>query len=223
MLNLGDDRGLRILVEVAMKKGSAHRVEAIKAIAEGTRRNDAVTILQQLLAPALASQEAAGVDFDIKLAAYEQLRSLDDVAITREFIGANFYLEQVPQSGYKGIYVFRSGQPRIVLFGAPIYCRDGFVIQSADGNIAVTSQRGEKYVSVIRKHPARPVAIGPLKSSFKVGDIVQVLCEEPLEKGEEGRRGLGVSYADVIALLQQMCDKGIVRAEFRAGPLPKFD
>lgn len=214
MLSMGDDRGLQVLVKVAMNTSSAYRVEAIEAIAQGARRNDAVAILRQLLLDA---------NFDIMLAAYEQLHRLEDVAIKQEFIGRNFYLEQVPQSGYKGIYVFRSGQPRIVLFGAPIYCRDSFLIRSGDGNIAIYSRRGEKYVAVMRKHPARPVVIGPLRSSFKVGDIIQVLCEEPLKEGEEGHGGLGVSYTEAIALLKQMCDQGVVRAEFRTGPLPKFD
>ncbi len=214
MLNMGDDRGLQILVKTAMNIGSAHRVEAIKALSTGTRRKDAVAILRRLLLDA---------NFDIKLAAYEQLRRLDDVAVTREPIGGNFYLEKVPQAGYKGIYVFRSGQPRIVLFGAPIYCSNSFLVRSGDGNIAIASRRGEKYVSVMRKHPARPVVIGPLRSSFEVGDIIQVLCEEPPEEGEQGHGGLGVSYAKAIALLKQMCDKGVVRAEFRAGPLPKFN
>ncbi len=214
MLNMGNDRGLEVLVKTAMNIGSAYRVEAMEAIAKGARRNDAVAILRRLLLDA---------DFNIELAAYGQLRSLEDVAITREFIGRNFYLEQVPQSGYKGIYVFRSGQPRIVLFGAPIYCRDSFLIRSGDGNIVITSRRGEKYVSVMRKHPTRPVAIGPLRSSFKVGDIIRVLCEESPREGEEGRGGLGVSYVEAIALLKQMCDKDVVIAEFRAGPLPKFD
>lgn len=214
MLNMGDDRGLEILIKTAMNNGSAYRVEAMEAIAKGARRNDAVVILRQFLRDA---------DFNIELAAYEQLRRLEDVAITRELIGRNFYLEQVSQAGCKAIYVFRSGQPRIVLFGAPIYCRDNFLVRSGDGNIAIASRRGEKYVSVTRKHPTRPVVIGPLRSSFKVGDIIQVLCEEPPKEGEEGHGGLGVSYAEVIALLKQMCDKGVVQAEFRAGPLPKFN
>ena len=33
---------------------------------------------------------------------------------------------------------------------------------------------------------------------------------------------LGVSYADAIVLLKEMCDKGAVAAEFRAGPMPNF-
>jgi len=60
----------------------------------------------------------------MRLAAYEQLRKLDDIAVSQEVIADNFYLEQIVQTPYKSIFVSRSGQPRIVLFGAPIRCSD---------------------------------------------------------------------------------------------------
>ena len=56
----------------------------------------------------------------------------------------------------------------------------------------------------------------------QLSDIIRTLCGEPLTKGQRGRGGLGVSYADMIAILKQMCDTGAVRAEFQAGPLPKI-
>ena len=33
---------------------------------------------------------------------------------------------------------------------------------------------------------------------------------------------MGVSYADAVVLLKEMCDKRAVDAEFRAGPMPNF-
>jgi len=213
MLNLGSDAGLATLREIAMDKGSAYRVEALESITTGARRNDAVRISQRLL---------RDDDFDMRLAAYEQLRKLDDIAVSQEVIADNFYLEQIVQTPYKSIFVSRSGQPRIVLFGAPIRCRDGVFVRSADGNITIDAPAGQEYVSVIRKHPFRPNVIPQLKSSFELDDIIRILCGKPLEEGERGRGGLGVSYADVIAFLKRMCDKGAVKAEFLAGPLPKI-
>jgi len=215
MLNLGSDRGLDTLRRMAGDRNSSYRVEALEAITTAARRNDAAAISRRLLRDS---------DFDIRLAAYEQLRKLDDIAVTQRLIGRNFYLEQIIQTAHKGIFVSRSGQPRIVLFGAPIYCRDNIFVQSANGDITINAPAGREYVSIIRRHPRRP-NIPPiqLKSSFELGDIIQTLCEEPLKKTDQGHRGLGVSYAEAIALLKQMCDKGAVQAEFRAGPLPKID
>ncbi|MHC4488160.1 MAG: hypothetical protein ACYSW7_03135 [Planctomycetota bacterium] len=93
-------------------------------------------------------------------------------------------------------------------------------MQSADGNITINAPAGQKYVSIMRKVPTRPGAIAQLTSSFELADIIRTLCEEP--RTEQGRGGLGVSYAEMMAILKQMYDKGAVKAEFRAGPLPKI-
>ncbi len=213
MLNLGGDAGLATLRQIAMDGGLAYRLEALESITTAARRNDASAISRRLL---------RDDDFNISLAAYEQLRKLDDIAVSQELIADNFYLEQIVQTPHKTIFVSRSGQPRIVLFGAPIRCSDGVFVRSADGNITIDAPAGQEDVSIIRKHPLRPGVRAQLKSFFEVSDIIRTLCEKPLKKGERGRGGLGVSYADVIALLKRMCDKGAVKAEFWAGPLPKI-
>ena len=214
MFNLGSDRGLETLMEIAMDKGSTYRVEALEAITTAARRNDASAISRLLL---------RDEDFAIRLAAYEQLRKLDDIAVTRRPIARSFYLEQIVQTKHKAIFVSRSGRPRIVLFGAPISCQDNIFVESANGEITIDSRAGQKYVSVTRKHPTQPTVIGPLRSSLELGDIIETLCEEPVRRTEQGRLGLGVSYADMIALLKQMCEKGAIEAKFQAGPLPKID
>jgi len=109
-----------------------------------------------------------------------------------------------------------------VLFGAPIYCKGNIFVQSGSGDVIINAPSGQKYVNIIRKHPKRPSVITQLKSSFELGDIIRTLCEEPIEEGEKGRGGLGVSYADAAVLLKQMCDKGVVGAEFHAGTMPKI-
>ena len=213
MLNLGGDAGLAGLRRIALKKDSPYRIEALESITAGAKRNDAVSISRKLM---------RDDDFQIRLAAYEQLRKLDDVAIAQEFVGRSFYLERVTQTEQKIIYVSRSGQPRIVLFGAPIYCDSSIYVQSENGDIVINAPSGQEYVNIIRKHPKRPSVLAQLKSSFEIGDIVRALCDEPAKEGDKGRGGLGVSYADAVVLLKQMCDKGAVRAEFRAGPMPKI-
>ncbi len=213
MLNLGGDAGLVTLRQIALDRDSSYRIEALESITTGARRNDAARISQRLL---------RDDDFRVRLAAYEQLRKLDDITVTQELIAGNFYLEQIVQTPHKSIFVSRSGEPRIVLFGAPIRCSDGIFVRSADGNITINAPAGQEYVSIIRKHPQRPGVIAQLKSSFELSDIIRTLCKKPVKKDERGRGGLGVSYSDVIALLKQMCEKGAVKAEFWAGPLPKI-
>jgi hypothetical protein len=203
-----------VLRQIALSKDSPYRVEALEAITTASSRDDAAAISRRML---------RDEDSDIRLAAYETLRKLDDITIRRSPIGRNFYLEQIAQTKHKGIFVSRSGQPRIALFGSPIYCREDIFVQSADGSITINAPFGQKYVSIMRKHPKRPNVIAQLKSTFELGDIIRTLCEETVVEDESHLRpGLGVSYADTIALLKRMCERGVVQAEFRAGPLPKM-
>jgi len=213
MLNLGSDAGLVALRRIAQEKNSAYRLEALESIALGAKRNDAVSISRKLL---------RDDDFQIRLAAYEQLRKLDDAAIAQEFIGRSFYLEQVTQTGHRAVFVSRSGQPRIVIFGAPISCSGDIFVQSEDGDVIINAPAGQQYVNIIRKHPRRPGVIAQLRSSFEIGDVVRTLCNEPPQEEGEVRGGLGVSYSDGAALLKKMCDMSVVQAEFHAGPMPKI-
>jgi flagellar basal body P-ring protein FlgI len=213
MLNLGSDAGLDTLRKIAMDVNSDYRIAALEAITAGARRNDAVRIFQRLL---------RDDDFRVRLSAYEQLRKLEDISVAQELVGNNFYLEQIAQTRQKAIFVSRSGQPRVVLFGAPIEVSEGTFVRSKDGNITINAPSGQSYVSVIRKHPRRPGVVVQLKSSFTLSDIIRTLCERPPEEGKPGQGGLGVPYADVIALLKLMSEKGAVQAEFWAGALPKI-
>ena len=213
IINLGSNAGLPTLRQIALDRDSVYRLEALEAIITVARADEAASVARKLL---------NDDDFEICLAAYEQLRKLDDVSINREAIGRNFYLEQVVRSEQKVIYAFRSGQPRIVLFGAPIYCNRGIFIKSPDGDITIDVPLDSTNVSIIRTLPKRPGVIAQVECSFELGDIIRKLCMEPAIEGEKSRGGLGVSYADMIALLKQMCDKGAVNAEFRAGPMPKI-
>lgn len=216
MLNLGSERGLETLRKISVAKSSSYRIEALEAITSGASRDDAAVILRRLL---------RDQNFDIRFAAYENLRKLDDITIMRSLVAEDFYLEQIAQTTYKAIFVSRSGRPRIVLFGSPIYCHEDIFVQSADGNITIDARAGAKYVTVILKLEHRP-DIPPIqfKSSFEVSDIIQTLCESAIVKeGRAVRPGLNVSYADAIYILKQMCEQGAIEAEFRAGPLPKID
>ncbi len=213
MLNLRSQEGLGTLIKMALDKDSAYRIEALQALTRSAQRNDAAAIARRLL---------RDDDFDIRLAAYEQLRELGDISLAQEFIARSFYLEQIAPTQYEGVFVSRSGEPRIVLFGAPISCRDNVFVQSEDGSVILNAPTGQNYVSVIRKQPTRPSVVAHLKSSFDLADIIRLLCEERSGKDGEGQGGLGVSYSEMIALIKQMCDKGAVSAKFRAGPLPKI-
>ncbi len=210
-LYVGDEGAAAVLAAIARTPGSRYRVAALKALADAAARRDAASVAMELLDDR---------QFEVRFAAYEQLRRLDDISVVREALGRSMYLEQVPRARRKEIYVSRSGRPRIVLFGSPIRVREGVFIETADGSITIDAPKGQAYVSLIRKVPGR-AHVAKLTSSFELADIIRKLSEEPVvEKRTLVRVGLNVSYAGTIALIKKLCDSGAVDAAFRAGPLP---
>jgi len=214
MLNLGDEGGLGVLREMALNGPKQLRIEAINAIGRSAKRNEATAIIKELVSDR---------DFEVRMAAYEHLTRLEDISITRQVIGGNFYLETVQRGGPKAVFVSRSLEPKIVLFGGRIHCRQGFFIESADGSVIIDAPADKASVSLMRRHPRRGTLMGPLQSSFELGDIIKTLGEEPVRREELRRIGLGLSYSDVGAILKKMCEKGVVPAEFHIGPSPELE
>ncbi|UCF17697.1 MAG: flagellar basal body P-ring protein FlgI, partial [Phycisphaerales bacterium] len=85
-LNLGGDPGLLTLREIALNKNSAFRLDALLSITVGAARNDAAAVSRLLL---------RDENFLIRLAAYEQLRELDDASVSQEQVAGNFYIERI--------------------------------------------------------------------------------------------------------------------------------
>lgn len=72
----------------------------------------------------------------------------------------------------------------------------------------------------MRKHPVTGELMGPLKTSFRLADVIRTLGDESAPEDEKQRQGLGVPYSEIAKLLKKMCEKGAVKADFVPGPLP---
>ncbi len=213
MLALGDDRAFPVLREMATDAKSPLRMQALDAIMVSAKRNDAVALARRLLRDA---------DKAVVMAAYEHLCEVEDPAVKREVVGRSFELEQVIQTDRRAIYVSRSGDPRVVLFGAPLECTNNIFVESPDQSIVVNARPEEVAVSLTRKHPTRSGIMGPIQSDFDIASLVRALGTEATATSKGQLRGLGASYEQVIAILEQMSAKGVTDAEFWAGPLPEI-
>ena len=196
-----------------MDSKSPFRTEAFDAIMASATRNDALALARRLL----RDEDAAMV-----LAAYEHLRRLDDPAVSKEVVGRSFHLEQVVQTDRRAIFVSRSGDPRIVLFGAPLKCSNSLFVESQDQSIVVNARPEQDHVSIARKHPTRPGIVGPVRAGFDVGEIVRALGGEITAGGGGELRGVGASYEEIMVILERLVAKGGVAAEFWAGPPGKM-
>ena len=212
-LNLRDDGAIEALRTIALDETSPLRSEALEAVMVSARRNDAISLARRLL---------RDKDARMILAAYESLRNMEDAAVSRELVGRSFHLEHVVQTDRKAIFVSRSGQPRVVIFGAPLTCRDNIFAEAANETVTVNSRAGQDHVSLTRKNPTGLGVLGPVRTSFSVSEIVRALGAERSRADAGDVSGLGAPYTDVVAVLEQLAAKGAVSAEFWAGPLPKI-
>ena len=64
--------------------------------------------------------------------------------------------------------------------------------------------------------------MGPVRAGFEVSSLVRALGSEAVVAPGGQLQGVGASYADVIAILEQLAAKGMVDAKFWPGPLPKI-
>ena len=212
MFNLGDLRGKEALWGMATDKNSPYHIEAISALANASVGQDATSMFRSLL---------RDDNLTARLIAYNKLVRLKDTAVSRRLIANSFYLDQVTEAGKPAILISRRDQACVAILGAPIYCRSNTFIETPDGAITINVPAGEKYATIIRRHPKRTGTIIQLKSSLDIADIIETLCREPLAPTAEGGPGLGVPYSTLVGLLNKMVDSGAVQAEFYAGPFPK--
>jgi len=210
LLVIGDYRALKTLRDYAQDAGSSFRIAAIQAIGDYASINDVTALMGRLV---------KDENFDVRYNAYRYLQKHNDTSVIRTNISEDFYIDQVIASaGAKTIYISRSQQAGIVLFGAPVDCEKDIYVESDDGQIIINSQPTEDRISVMRKHPLTGELMGPLKCSLRVADIIKLLGDEPDPEDNKKRPGLGASYSDIVALLKKMVDKGAVKADFVAGP-----
>ncbi|MBN1795713.1 MAG: flagellar basal body P-ring protein FlgI [Sedimentisphaerales bacterium] len=214
LLNLGSDEGFSILREIALDDNSSYRMAALEAVSMSARQSDIEGLCRRLLRDG---------DTKMKIAVYERLRQLDDIAITAENIAGDFSFEQIALTRDRMIFVSRSGQPRIAVFGGPIYCSKNIFIQSPDGYITINGLPEQNFITIIRHIPGKP-EIPPisLQCSYELGNIIRTLGLEPTRKKEGTMVGLGISYSQIIELLKKMVEQGAVDAEFYAGSMPQI-
>lgn len=214
MLNIGDDRPLKTLQNIIENKNSPYRIEAIKAVGSGARRNDAIMILGN----ALNSE-----DFETSLAVYEEMRKLRSSNVNRSIVAGDFFLDTIRYRGENRIYVSRKGTPKIVIFGDQLQCAKNLYVESNDKDITINARYGDKYVSIWRKNPKKRGVIGPLQSTFSVKEVIKTLGELPIVPRELKKRpGLAIPYCEICELLEKMCKTGAINAKFIAGELTVF-
>lgn len=211
MINIGDNRGLTAIRECVFDPKSEHRIAAIESLSRA-KLKDVEPILSQLLTEK---------ELDARISAYEVLVALNSILVKRIPIGETFYIDLVSCPGPKIIYAYRKDNARITVFGSPVICTKNMFVDM--GQVLINSQPEDKYISLSRRHPTRAKLIGPLKCGHSVEDIVRTLGSSPETDAKKYTwPGLGISYSEILAILEKMCRDNMLPATYIEGPLTKI-
>ncbi len=208
MLNIGDNRSVLTLGEIARNTQSQFRIDAINAFSTA-KLKDVEPILAQLLEDS---------QMEVRIAAYERLVGFNSILISRIPIGSDFFVDLVHSKTNKIIYAYRKDNARIVLFGAPIACKKDIFVDMKQ--VMINSRPNEGGISLARRHPGRPKLVGPIKCGYKAEDLIRTLGQPPeADLNKVTWPGLGISYSEILAILDQMCRTEMIPAQFILGPL----
>jgi hypothetical protein len=208
MMNIGDNRGLQVIREIAFNPKSQYRISAIESLSR-TKLKNAEPILSKLL---------SDVNLEVRISAYEQLIKLNSVLVKRIPVGELFFIDLVNCPGQKTIYAYRKDNARIAVFGSPVECRKNVFVDM--DQVLINSQPEDKFVSLSRRHPVRAKLIGPLKSGYSVEDIIHTLGDSPeTDMKKSSWPGLGISYSEILLIVERMCRENLIPATYIAGPV----
>ena len=203
-----------VVLRFAQTADSPYQTAAIRELGAYPRLYQATAILRRLL---------EDENERVVVAAYEALRERGDVStVQRLEVGGMFDLDLVRSERSYVIYATQSGRPRIVLFGQGMAVRRNVFYNSPDDLVTINAHTNDKRLTVFRKIPRT----GGYSESFEMDFFVRTLITklgEVSEMDDDGDiRGLGLTYGQIVGVLQGMCKQGDIPAKFVLQPPPSL-
>lgn len=236
-LRLDDNMAGEVVMRTARMSNSPLQVLAIEEL--GRHRD--LLAAQDTLVGLLDNENAT-----VRVAAYEALRERrEEGRITRIDVGGAFELDLVRSKRRPVIYATQAAEPRMVVFGPDVSVAESVYYMTPGEQVTVTSVKA-KDLAGPDKAPAVVLAQAPqrgkylvvfrrlsrdgsrrLSPSFLIGfdvpSLVTALGWPPPPKSGPGAgevKGMGLSYGQVVRVVQGLCAAGHIRAKFILQPPP---
>jgi len=205
-LRLDDHIAGDVIVAHASNPKSPFRFQAIRALGEATDIGGTAVSLRRLL---------ADEDPRVQVAAYEALIRRHDPTIDSHIIGGdNFILDVIPASPSRFVYVKRTEERRIALFGDDLRCTPPVLYRSPDGSLTLNARAGDEEFTAIRTVIARNLSSPSLPAPFELPKLVTLLGNEAGIAPSQKVLGLGLDYGAVVHAIYHLCQIRAVDAQF---------
>lgn len=210
-LRLDDVTALPVVAGIAQTAGHPNRIDAIRLLGE-TRYARAGYHLVGLLDDG---------DQRVRIAAYEALlkrkhpkiRSIPFAHVI-DRLRISFTLDIVESSASPMIYVRRTREPRIALFGRETPVVLPLFYRPQDNCVTLNANGTAEDLTLVFTPRVGPQKTCTIVTAPRVLDLIARLAELPVE-GEDGKlRGVGLGYSQVVRILGDLCRDGSIPAAF---------
>ena len=143
----------------------------------------------------------------IRILAYEGLSRHNDEKIRRFKCGqGSFTLDIVPSTGEPLIYATRALEGRIGVIGRDVRCQPPFFYLHPSRALSLSVEAGKDQITMVRRTPFGQVS-EPFNLSLDLGEMIHFMGDIAEPDENSGKvRGLGLSYTQVLEVIQAMCN-----------------
>jgi flagellar basal body P-ring protein FlgI len=206
-LNLGDNRLIDVMVDMALD--DAHPCQALAIEALGNCPADAkaaramITLLEH-------------PNNQLRLLAYVGLRKAADPHIISRPILGKFRLETVKTGGNRLIYLWAQSDQRIVIFGDKLVCENNVFFESDDKTITINSGPKDTYFTIAKLLSDGHNFVQARTSDLSVEDLIITLATPSSKKTGAGNQptGVGLTFSQIVGVIHQLCRQGVIPAGF---------
>lgn len=204
-IRLGDDIAADVVIRVASEGDSPLRIQAVRELGRQPQIARAALALRQIV---------DDQDDLVRLAAYEALLKRGDrTVITRVDVSGEFKLDIV-SSNRHGIYAWRTGQPRIAVFGREMAVQSPIFFSAPRDLVTINATKDDKKLMLYRRIPRTGKFSENMFTDFSVRSLIMMLGSIP-ERGLDGKiKGLGLTYSQMVGVLYRMCQANNILAKF---------
>ncbi len=208
-LRLKDVTALPVMGQIATAPEDPHRLLAVRELG----RCEYPQAARQLAA--LLDSE----DQELRIAAYEGLRRhkhpsiyTEHFASVREPTQVNLTLDIVETKARPLIYVRRTLEPRIAIFGRQTPVSLPLFYNHPDDRVTLTGLEGQSDIAILWCTPAGRLMPEPLMVPARVVELVRALADRPVENNDGQVRGIGLGHSQVVEVLDALCASGAIPA-----------
>jgi hypothetical protein len=220
-LRLKDVNALAPLAQIAADPRHPCRLLAIRALGESEFPTASRRLTELLDDP----------DQEARIAAYEGLlRQPRSGVETHRFLSAldptqyNLTLDVVDSKAPPLIYVRRTLEPRIAVFGRDTPIILPVFYNHPDDGVTLNAFENEKDISLLWRTSAGRLSSEPLRVEPRAVALIDALARPPIaDKKTETRAGVGANYSLIVELLNALCSNGSIPAKLVMQASPAAD